>query len=101
MIARSILLPAAAGLAAHAQLYVSPTGNDADPGTQPRPVRTLQHARDLARAQKAYTVILLGGAYRLTEPRRLGPEDSGVIRAWRTGQWGWQPRGPDPEAGRG
>lgn len=75
---RCILLSAVASLAAHAQLYVSPAGDDANPGTEARPVRTLPHARDLARAQKAFTVTLAGGVYRLTQPLRLGPEDSGV-----------------------
>src|SRR5580658_5912583 len=75
---RIILLSAVASLAAHAQLYVSPSGNDGNPGTAGQPLRTLAHARDLARAQKVSTVILAGGVYRLTEPLRLGPEDSGV-----------------------
>lgn len=78
MTIRRILLFAAVALAAHAQLYVSPSGNDANPGTEARPVRTLPHARDLARAQKVSTVILTGGVYQLSEPLRLGPEDSGV-----------------------
>src|SRR4051812_48283056 len=30
-------------------LHVSPTGDDANPGTPERPLRTLQHARDLVR----------------------------------------------------
>ena len=36
---------------AAAQIYVSPSGNDAGPGTQAQPVRTLQHARDLVRTR--------------------------------------------------
>ena len=69
---RRILLFATAALAANAQIRVSPSGDDANPGTEARPVRTLQHARDLARAQRVSTVILLGGLYRMTEPLRLG-----------------------------
>src|SRR5580700_6938736 len=61
-----------------AQISVSPSGDDANPGTGARPVRTLAKARDLARANKATQVVLTGGLYRLSEPLRLGPEDSGV-----------------------
>jgi Right handed beta helix region len=68
----------ACAISAHAQIYVSPTGDDSNPGTSAQQVRTLAHARDLARARKATEVILTGGLYRLSEPLRLGPEDSGV-----------------------
>jgi hypothetical protein len=83
---RIMLLSAVASLAAHAQLYVSPSGIDANPGTAAQPVRTLTHARDLARAQKISSIMLAGGVYRLTEPLKLGPEDSGVTyTALKTG----------------
>jgi hypothetical protein len=75
---RQILLLAVAGVAADAQIYLSPSGNDANPGTETQPVLTLPHARDLARTQRVSTVILTGGVYRLAEPLKLGPEDSGV-----------------------
>ncbi len=69
----------AAGIA----LYVSPSGNDRNPGTKDQPVRTLQHARDLVRRlnQKMsadITVYLSGGVHRLTEPLALDPADSGM-----------------------
>ncbi len=38
-----------APLLAKAQVYVSPTRNDANAGTRDRPIRTLEHARDLVR----------------------------------------------------
>jgi len=63
-------------------LYVSPEGDDQNPGTHNQPVRTLQHARDLVRAMNQkmgsdITVYLSEGVYRLTEPLRLEPRDSG------------------------
>jgi hypothetical protein len=65
-----------------AQIHVSPTGNDANPGTQARPVRTLQHAVALAHGLEAsatgdVTIELAGGTYRLEQPLALTPEDSG------------------------
>src|SRR5579859_1755321 len=63
-------------------LYVSPEGDDQNPGTHNQPVRTLQHARDLVRAMNQkmgsdITVYLSEGVYRLTEPLTLEPGDSG------------------------
>lgn len=65
-----------------AQIHVSPTGDDANAGTQARPVQTLQHAVALARRQEArmagdVTIELAGGTYRLTQPLTLTPDDSG------------------------
>ena len=64
-------------------LYVSPTGSDSNPGTRAKPIRTLQHARDLVRAMNQnmsgdITVWLAGGTYRLTEPLTLDARDSGT-----------------------
>ncbi|HTV62796.1 MAG TPA: fibronectin type III domain-containing protein [Verrucomicrobiae bacterium] len=83
-------------LAADAELFVSPTGNDDNPGTRARPIRTLQHARDLVRAMDQnmtgdITVWLAGGTFRLNEPLTLDAEDSGtgghdVIYAGMPGQ---------------
>ena len=41
--------------------YVSPVGNDSNPGTQTAPWRTVQHAADTARAGS--TVNVRGGTY--------------------------------------
>jgi hypothetical protein len=46
-----LILPLAV-LATGAEIYVSPTGNDAAPGTKAQPVATLERARDLARQAK-------------------------------------------------
>jgi hypothetical protein len=50
---RCLLLFAAAVLAAHAPVHVSPSGDDANPGTE-APVRARRHARDLGRAAKSF-----------------------------------------------
>jgi len=75
------------GLAACAgeaiELYVSPDGDDADPGTLERPFATIAHARDVVRRLKAdhphqnITVFLRGGVYRLTETVVFTVADSG------------------------
>jgi len=70
---------------ASAAIVVAPDGNDAAAGTVAAPVRTLARAQALARAAKAdggaVTVVLRGGAYRITETLKLGAADSGVT--WR------------------
>lgn len=65
-------------------LHVSPTGRDANPGTEAAPFQTLGRARDAARQEKtrgAVTVWLHGGTYWLPAPFALGPEDSGTAEA--------------------
>lgn len=74
-----LLLPFAA---CGADLYVSPTGDDANPGTAAQPLRTLTAARDklqpkLATMDRDLTVQLAGGTWYLDQPLELGPEDSG------------------------
>lgn len=71
-----------AAAVASAQIYVSPSGNDANPGTQASPVRTLEKARDLVRTRNTsmtgdVTVYLADGTYRLEKPFILEPRDSG------------------------
>jgi len=66
-----------------AQIHVSPRGDDNNPGTQERPIRTLAHAAELARSMKQnalgdVTILLAGGVYTLTQPLALGPDDSGA-----------------------
>lgn len=63
-------------------IYVSPNGNDENPGTQAQPVQTLQRARDLVRGLNHnmtgdITVWLAGGTYRLSAPLILDAQDSG------------------------
>ena len=62
--------------------YVSPTGDDANPGSSARPFATLEHARDAVRDLKEgghrddIRVVLRGGVYRLRETVVFGLEDS-------------------------
>src|SRR5690348_5795235 len=73
---------AVASLHCSAQIYTSPAGSDANPGSQARPVQTLERAITLARNQasvgsKDVTITLAGGTYRLTRPLQLDANDSG------------------------
>lgn len=64
-----------------AEFHVSPTGDDANPGTAARPFRTLEAARDAVRRATpvgGHTVWLQPGNYRLTRTFELGPADSGA-----------------------
>src|SRR5262245_36250241 len=70
---------------ARADLFVAPGGRDDSPGTAEKPLATLAGARDALRRRKARgglrtgaTVLVRGGTYVLSEPLRIGPEDSGT-----------------------
>src|SRR5271163_3410314 len=64
------------------QFYVSPEGDDLNPGTKVRPFASLERARDAVRAQKRlhpnrdYTVLLRGGVYHLKNTVVFSLEDS-------------------------
>ena len=62
-------------------IYVSPGGSDANPGTQAKPVVSLEAAQALARKQKNATIWLAGGKYERTGPFVLDVRDSGTT--WR------------------
>ena len=73
-------------VAAAAELYVSPAGDDANPGTKATPFATSVHARDVVRdlpqrAKEPVSVILRGGVYRLPEPLAFTAADSGASNA--------------------
>src|SRR5437016_4411139 len=79
----SLAHPFAAHAAVTGNVYVSPTGDDANAGTQAAPVRTLQRAQALVRGLNQnmsadVVVVLEDGYYRLTAPLALGPADSGT-----------------------
>ena len=82
-VALSLLLLAGAAMSGEVRLYVSPSGNDADPGTEQRPFATPQRARDAVRELKKthpktnITVLFRGGVYRLTDTLVFSLEDSG------------------------
>lgn len=66
-----------------ADLYVSPDGNDSNPGTRLAPFATIPHARDVVRAQIAggmtsdITVHLGAGNYFIEQPVVFDDRDSG------------------------
>ncbi len=67
-----------------AEVYVSPQGNDANPGSKGAPVAGLTRARDLVRDLRAkgtggaIAVNVLPGEYRVTAPLELSAQDSGT-----------------------
>jgi len=74
-----------AGCAGKGVLYVSPTGDDRNPGTIGRPFQTLERAREEIRTMKrrgglpegGVTVFLRAGMHVREAPFVLRPEDSG------------------------
>jgi hypothetical protein len=74
-----LMLPVAG---ARGELYVSPDGNDANPGTRTQPLRTLQGARDRVRnmdknGPQDVLVLFKAGDYFIDNTVRFGREDSG------------------------
>ena len=63
--------------------YVSPMGNDDNPGTKASPFHTIQKARDAVAGrtglmQKDIYIYLRGGVYPITAPITFTPADSGT-----------------------
>lgn len=65
-------------MAAHAkEFYVSPSGDDTNPGTLERPFATLTKAKNNARnINEPVNIILRAGTYFLSEPAIFSPQDS-------------------------
>ena len=67
-------------------LYISLSGSDDNPGTEKKPLATLEKARDTIRVikkagslpQGGITVYLRGGIYKITDTFKLTSEDSGT-----------------------
>ena len=80
----SLLVSAPGARAAiQASYYVSPSGNDTNPGTQSAPYKTIGRARDEARRVNGnmrgdIIVYLHGGTYFLTSPIQFGEIDGGT-----------------------
>ena len=75
-----LVLPA---IGVPATLYVSPDGNDRNPGTQAQPLRTLQGARDRVRNMdrnwtRDVSVLFKAGDYFIDNTVRFGRKDSGA-----------------------
>jgi parallel beta-helix repeat protein len=73
---------------ARADVYVSPNGDDANPGTEQRPFKTIERARATVRetqkqkpSESPITVWLAEGRYSLERTLSLGKEDSGTQAA--------------------
>ncbi|MEO6182441.1 MAG: right-handed parallel beta-helix repeat-containing protein [Verrucomicrobiota bacterium] len=69
-----------------ADYFVSPTGDDSNPGNKNKPFASLARARDAVREKKSqrpnknYTVLIRGGLYRLRETVVFSLQDSAVDR---------------------
>jgi len=73
-----------AGMGAGAEIFVAPSGNDANPGTEARPFATLRRAQQAARAvarQEPVTVLLESGTYYFPAPLVFDRRDSGTASA--------------------
>lgn len=57
--------------------YVSPSGNDTNPGTLEKPFATLKRAQEAARKEPG-SVVLRGGTYYLTDKLVFTTQDSGT-----------------------
>jgi hypothetical protein len=81
-VARLIALSLAASAGAHAALWVSSGGDDRNPGTEERPLRTIERARDIVRTlnrdMSDDITVFIGGTFRIARPIEFGPEDSGT-----------------------
>ncbi len=83
----SLVLCALVSSANAADFYVSPAGNDKNPGTPDKPFRTLEPARDRVRSLRAEggiangdtaTIWLRRGTYALVRTFELGKADAGT-----------------------
>lgn len=67
-------------LASAATYYVSPSGNDSNPGTESSPFQTFGKAKDVVRSipkTEPITVYIRKGTYSLTQPLTFNESDSG------------------------
>lgn len=77
---------------AQVTVHVAPAGDDRNPGTRAKPVRSLERAQALVRASNGkgdVTVLLADGTYRLTKPlifRRADGGLNGKTVEWRAAE---------------
>ena len=79
----SLGLTQSARAAAQRTFYLSPTGNDGVPGSEAKPFKTLDRARDAVRAVNQrmagdIVVVLRGGTYAVARTLVLDHRDSGT-----------------------
>lgn len=66
----------ALGLSAQSTVYVSPNGDDNNPGTIDLPLRSISQAQKTARGENGEsTIFLRGGEYRIDSPIKITEED--------------------------
>lgn len=69
------------------KIYLSPAGNDSNPGTIDKPLASLPAARDLARSvrsenhQQPVEIIALKGEYFMFQPLELNNSDAGSLQS--------------------
>ncbi len=67
------------GFASAVEIYISPSGNDANPGTQERPLATLAKGVEMQRGSGSGTLWLEDGEYTVTEGVHLDKRNSGTV----------------------
>jgi hypothetical protein len=81
-IARILAIAMAVTTGGRAALWVSADGDDQNPGTEERPLRTIGRARDIARTLNRDMTdditVFVGGSHHVARPIEFGPEDSGT-----------------------
>ncbi|MGA2016955.1 MAG: fibronectin type III domain-containing protein [Opitutaceae bacterium] len=79
-LARLIALTLAGATAVKAALWVSPGGDDRNPGTEEQPLKSIERARDVVRTLNRDMTdditVFIGGTHRISRPIEFGPEDS-------------------------
>lgn len=65
-----------AAVAEAAELYVAPTGNDANPGTKEKPLATLEAARKASAGP--HRIVMMPGDYFVTKTLELETRDNGL-----------------------
>ena len=83
-------LPNDSAAAVQKVFYVSPSGSDENPGTEEKPLKTIEKARDAVRAIDGemtgdIEVVLRGGTYRIDHTLVFDHRDSGTIADFRRG----------------
>jgi hypothetical protein len=80
-------LSAPVAVANPTEFYVSPKGNDKNPGLAARPFRTIYRAQEAVRELRRRVpdltdtvfVMLRDGNYSISAPLQFGPEDGGTL----------------------